>query len=215
MVTGATLSLVLIGVDASRVTRPRRTGTENYSLRVLGELLAEDQRHAYRLYLSQPLPKGLLPIGPRTSTRLIRLPRLWTHLGLSAEMLVSPPDVLFVPSHVLPLVTPARSVVVVYDVGHRFFPRAHTVPEWLYVEWAIRRHVRTATRLLTISEASKRDLVRLYRANPDRIAVPATDWPSATSCIWARSSRARTCRVWCALLPRRVCRRTRSSRWAA
>ncbi len=185
MVTGATLSLVLIGVDASRVTRPRRTGTENYSLRVLGELLAEDQRHAYRLYLSQPLPKGLLPIGPRTSTRLIRLPRLWTQLGLSAEMLVSPPDVLFVPSHVLPLVTPARSVVVVYDVGHRFFPRAHTVPEWLYVEWAIRRHVRTATRLLTISEASKRDLVRLYRANPDRIAVaypavedrftPATD----------------------------------------
>ncbi len=122
MVTGATLSLVLIGVDASRVTRPRRTGTENYSLRVLGELLAEDQRHAYRLYLSQPLPKGLLPIGPRTSTRLIRLPRLWTQLGLSAEMLVSPPDVLFVPSHVLPLVTPARSVVVVYDVGHRFYP---------------------------------------------------------------------------------------------
>jgi glycosyltransferase involved in cell wall biosynthesis len=171
MVSGATLSLVLIGVDASRVTRPRRTGTENYSLRVLRELLAEDQRHAYRLYLSQPLPDGLLPIGPRTSTRLIRLPRLWTQLGLSTEMLISPPDVLFVPSHVLPLVTPARSVVVVYDVGHRFFPRAHTIPEWLYVEWAIRRHVRTATRLLTISEASKRDLVRLYGANPDRIAV--------------------------------------------
>ena len=68
-------------------------------------------------------------------------------------------------------------MVVVYDVGHRFFPRAHTVTEWLYVEWAIRRHVRLATRLITISEASKRDLVRLYRANPERIAVayPAVD----------------------------------------
>jgi glycosyltransferase involved in cell wall biosynthesis len=185
MVSGATLSLVLIGVDASRVTRPRRTGTENYSLRVLRELLAQDQRNAYRLYLRQPLPDGLLPIGPRTSTRVIGLPRLWTQLGLSSEMLISPPDVLFVPSHVLPLVTPARSVVVVYDVGHRFFPRAHTLSEWLYLEWAIRRHVRTATRLLTISEASKGDLVRLYGANPDHIAVaypavedrfkPATD----------------------------------------
>ena len=170
MVSGATLSFVLIGVDASRVTRPHRTGTENYSLRVLRELLAEDQRNAYRLYLSHPLSPGLLPIGPRTSTRVIRLPRLWTQLGLSSEMLVSPPDVLFVPSHVLPLANPARSVVVVYDVGHRFFPRAHTVTEWLYVEWAIRRHVRLATRLITISEASKRDLVRLYRANPERIA---------------------------------------------
>lgn len=162
---------MLIGVDASRVTRPRRTGTENYSLRVLRELLSQDQRHAYRLYLSQPLPDGLLPVGPRTSTRLIRLPRLWTQLGLSSEMLVSPPDVLFVPSHVLPIVNPARSVVVVYDVGHRLFPRAHAVSEWLYLEWAIRRHLRVATRLLTISEASKRDLVRLYGADPDCIAV--------------------------------------------
>jgi glycosyltransferase involved in cell wall biosynthesis len=92
-------------------------------------------------------------------------------------MLCQPPDVLFVPSHVLPLITPKRSVVVVYDVGHRFFPRAHAVLEWLYVEWAIRRHVRIATRLLTISEASKRDLVRLYGADPERIdvAYPAVD----------------------------------------
>src|SRR5207302_4091909 len=91
--------------------------------------------------------------------------------------LVSPPDVLFVPSHVLPIITPRRSVVVVYDVGHRFFPRAHGVLEWLYLEWAIRRHVRVATRLLTISETSKRDLVRLYGADPSRIAVayPAVD----------------------------------------
>lgn len=162
---------MLIGVDASRVTRARRTGTENYSLHVLRHLLADDDQHAYRLYLSAPLPEGLLPVGPRTSTRLIRLPRLWTQVGLSAEMLRAPPDVLFVPSHVLPLVTPRRGVVVVYDVGHRFFPRAHTLGEWLYVEWAVRRHVRLATALLTISQASKRDLVRLYHAAPERVAV--------------------------------------------
>jgi glycosyltransferase involved in cell wall biosynthesis len=168
---------VLIGVDASRITRAQRTGTENYSLHVLRHLLAQDRQHAYRLYLSAPLPEGLLPLRPGISSRLIRLPRLWTQLGLSAEMLRAAPDVLFVPSHVLPLVTPRRSVVVVYDVGHRFFPRAHTLSEWLYVEWAIRRHVRVASQLITISEASKRDLVRLYGASADRIAVayPATD----------------------------------------
>jgi glycosyltransferase involved in cell wall biosynthesis len=162
---------VLIGVDASRVTRPHRTGTENYSLHVLRELLRLDSANSYRLYLSAPLTDGLLPPRPRTETRLIRLPRLWTHLGLSAEMLRAAPDVLFVPSHVLPVITPQRSVVVVYDVGHRFFPRAHGVLEWLYVEWAIRRHVRIASQLITISEASKRDLVRLYRADPGRISV--------------------------------------------
>lgn len=168
---------MLIGVDASRITRAQRTGTENYSLHVLRELLVLDRTNAYRLYLNQPLASGLLPLRTGISTRLIRLPRLWTQVGLSSEMLRASPDVLFVPSHVLPLVTPRRSVVVVYDVGHRFFPRAHTLTEWLYVEWAIRRHVRLATALITISEASKRDLVALYRADRERIAVayPAVD----------------------------------------
>ena len=166
-----------IGVDASRITRARRTGTENYSLHVLRHLLANDADNQYHLYLSADLAPGLLVLSPRTTTKVIRLPRLWTQVGLSREMLGDPPDVLFVPSHVLPLVTPKRSVVVVYDVGHRFFPRAHAVFEWLYVEWAIRRHVRIATRMLTISDASKRDLVRLYHADAARIdvAYPAVD----------------------------------------
>ncbi|MDQ3810448.1 MAG: glycosyltransferase family 4 protein [Chloroflexota bacterium] len=168
---------MLIGVDASRVTRQRRTGTENYSLHVLRRLLIQDQRNSYRLYLREPLPAGLLPSRPGVSCRLIRLPRLWTQLGLSAEMFKAPPDLLFVPSHVLPLVNARRSVVVVYDVGHRYFPRAHSLAEWLYVEWAIRRHVRLATELLTISQASRRDLVRLYGADPARVTVayPAVD----------------------------------------
>ena len=43
---------------------------------VLEQLLAQDQRNAYRLYLSQRYPAELLPIGPRTDTKLIDLPRL-------------------------------------------------------------------------------------------------------------------------------------------
>ena len=115
---------MLIGVDASRITRRQRTGTENYSLNVLRHLLAADLANAYRLYLSEPLPDALLQASDRVTTRVIRMPRLWTQVGLSREMVREPPDVLFVPSHVLPLISPPRSVVVVYDVGHRFFPRA-------------------------------------------------------------------------------------------
>lgn len=167
----------LIGIDASRITRPRRTGTEHYSLEVLREVLRQDARNRHRLYLSAPLPHALLPLTARDETRLISLPRLWTQVGLSSEMLRAAPDLLFVPSHVLPLVAPLRSVVVIYDVGHRLFPRAHRASEWLYLEWAIRRHVRLATRIITISEASKRDLVRLYGADARRISVafPAAD----------------------------------------
>ncbi len=168
---------MLIGVDASRVTRPLLTGTESYSLHVLREVLRQDVRNRYRLYATEPIPEQALATSERVEQRVIRMSRLWTQIGLTREMLAVPPDLLFVPTHVLPLAMPRRRVVVVYDVGHRFFPRAHRLTEWLYVEWAIRRHVRLATRLITISEASKQDLVSLYGAKPERIAVayPAVD----------------------------------------
>jgi glycosyltransferase involved in cell wall biosynthesis len=168
---------VLIGVDASRVTRPQRTGTENYSLHLLCALLELDVRNTYRLYLASPLPPGSLPQARAVETRLIRRTRLWTHVGLAGEMRRAPPDLLFVPSHVIPIVHPRRSVVVVYDAGHRYVPDAHPVVDRLYLELSIRWHVRVASELLTISEDAKRDLVHLFGADPRRVSVayPAVD----------------------------------------
>ncbi len=168
---------MLIGVDASRINRPLLTGTETYSLELLRALLAIDRRHRYRLYLARALAAGTLPADRPIETRLIRRTRLWTHIGLSAEMRRAPPELLFVPSHVIPLIHPPRSVVVVYDVGHRYVPDAHSPSERAYLELSVRWHVRVATQLLTISEAARQDLVRLYGADPDRVAVayPAVD----------------------------------------
>ncbi|MBI2755236.1 MAG: glycosyltransferase family 4 protein [Chloroflexi bacterium] len=171
-----------IGVDASRLTRSRPTGTENYSRHVVEEVLRRprDPELRYRLYFNEPPSPGLAAAALADEVRSLPLPRLWTHLALGREMALDPPDVLWVPSHVLPIVHPRRSVAVVYDVGHRYFPRAHRLAEWVYVEWAIRRHVREASAILTISHASRRDILRLYGrygATPQRVVVayPAVD----------------------------------------
>ena len=47
---------MLIGIDASRALRARRTGTENYSLQLIRHLLALDSGHRFRLYCDRPLP---------------------------------------------------------------------------------------------------------------------------------------------------------------
>jgi glycosyltransferase involved in cell wall biosynthesis len=86
-------------------------------------------------------------------------------------MLFHPPDVLFVPSHVLPLCHPRRSVVTVHDLGHRHYPQAHTTWQRWYLEWSARYHVRTAAHLVADSRATKADLVHLYGADPGRVTV--------------------------------------------
>ena len=50
---------MLIGIDASRALRARRTGTENYSLQLIRHLLRQNSGHAFRLYCHQPPPPDL------------------------------------------------------------------------------------------------------------------------------------------------------------
>ncbi len=160
-----------IGIDASRATRPQRTGTEGYSLRLIQALLALDQRNDYTLYFNQAPASGLLDQGPRCRHRVMPFPRLWTHLRLSAELALHPPDLLLVPAHVLPLLHPRRSVVTVHDLGYLREPQAHRPLDRLYLDLSNRYHVRAATRLLAISQATKDDLVSRYGVRPERVSV--------------------------------------------
>lgn len=160
---------MLIGIDASRATVARRTGTENYSLHLIRALLAEDTDHRFRLYFNQAPPPGLLT--GTVDWRVLPFPRLWTHGRLSWEMLRDPPDLLFVPSHVLPLVHPVRSVVTVHDLGYHYYPEAHTLSQNLYLRWSTRHNAGSATRVVVDSEATRRDLASFYRVQEERVHV--------------------------------------------
>jgi len=161
---------MIIGIDASRATAARRTGTENYSLHLIRELLAlGGGGHRFRLYFNQALPPDIsLPGAER---RVIPFPRLWTHLRLSWEMAIHPPDLLFVPSHVLPLVHPRRCVVTVHDLGYHYYPEAHTLFQNAYLRWSTRYNARTASRVLADSEATCQDLIRYYQIPEEKIRV--------------------------------------------
>jgi glycosyltransferase involved in cell wall biosynthesis len=163
---------LLLGLDASRAARTQRTGTETYALeliRAMSRRLPADTR--LRLYTAHPPQPAPWPASTQVETRVIPFPRLWTHLRLSAELHQHPPDVLFVPSHVLPLSCPVPAVVTVHDLGYRHFPQAHRPADRRYLEWSTRRHTRVARHLIADSQATKADLVRFYGADPARITV--------------------------------------------
>lgn len=166
---------MLIGIDASRATVARRTGTENYALNLIRSLLdlwgGMTSRPHIRLYFREPPPTGLFPVGDDVEQRVIPCPRLWTHLRLAWEMRRCPPDLLFVPAHVLPPIRPPRTLVTVHDLGYRHFPQAHRFLDRLYLDLSTRWNARAATCVLADSEATKADLVREYGTPADKIHV--------------------------------------------
>jgi glycosyltransferase involved in cell wall biosynthesis len=165
-------SKVILGLDASRAARLHRTGTETYSLELIKALarLAGAQ-YRLRLYTPHPPRHQDWPDPTLAETRVIPWPRLWTHLRLAAELWQQPPDLLFVPAHVLPLYCPVPAVVTVHDLGYIHYPEAHRSFDRRYLDWTTRRHTRVACHIIADSLATRQDLVNIYGADPERITV--------------------------------------------
>ncbi len=157
-----------LGLDASRVTVARRTGTESYALHLSRALLRQAGSHHVTLYFRDAPAPGLFDSG---KARIIPFPRLWTHLRLSAEIVQRPPDVLFVPAHVVPVVCPVPAVVTIHDLGYRHFPDAHPFTQRLYLDLSTRFSARAAAHVIADSEATKRDLIRFYRTPAEKVTV--------------------------------------------
>jgi glycosyltransferase involved in cell wall biosynthesis len=120
----------------------------------------------------------LIPTAENVEMRMMPFPRLWTHLRLSWEMAARPPDVLFVPAHVLPLVHPRRSVVTVHDLGYLYYPQAHTRWARMYLQWSTAYNARSAAHVIADSQATKRDLIQHCGAPPEKVTVIYPGWDS-------------------------------------
>ncbi len=174
---------MLIGLDASRATVARRTGTEAYALAIIRALLDLDSPHDWRLYFRDELPLDLIsPTRPHAHT-LLRPRRLWTHIGLSAELFRRRPDCLFIPAHVLPIYHPCPSVVTIHDLGYLHFPESHPTGQRLYLDWSTRFSARFAAAIIADSEATKRDLIGRYRVPAGKITVIYPGFDSALKAV--------------------------------
>ncbi|HTK05496.1 MAG TPA: glycosyltransferase family 1 protein [Candidatus Eisenbacteria bacterium] len=165
----------VIGIDASRANRAQRTGVEWYAFHLIQEL-KRIVPPAYRvvLYTEEPLRDGLEDLPPHWENRVLRWPprRLWTQVRLSWEMFRRPPDLFFVPAHVIPMVTPKRTLTTLHDVAFMALPDAYRPAGREYLKLMYRRAAKR-TRILTVSEFSKGEIVRYFGADPDRItAIP-------------------------------------------
>src|SRR6266496_1885161 len=76
------------------------------------------------------------------------------------------------PHYVLPPLVRCRSVVTIHDCIHLMFPQY--LPNRLaltYARTSIELAARRATRIMTVSESSKRDILRFVDVKPDKIDV--------------------------------------------
>ena len=159
---------MIIGVDASRSNVSQKTGTEYYSQEIIKGLVKFND-NTFRLYSKTPLT--YLKKSPNIEFKVMQFPKLWSQIRLSFELWQNKPDVLFEPAHTIPIVHPKKVVTTLHDVGFKYFPELYTPLERIYHNWSMAHAVRNATKIIAISEATKKDLIKFYKADPAKITV--------------------------------------------
>jgi len=165
---------MIIGIDASRAFVKTKTGIEEYSFQVIKHLrdylgdnpavLYLDPRVNKLKYIDFNLPKNW-------KVKFLRAPIFWTQARLSLEMFFHPVNVLFVPAHTVPIIHPKNTVVTIHGLEYEFCPRAYSFWQRFYMRLVIKNSCRWAKSIVSVSENTKKDLVRLYGVKKEKIEV--------------------------------------------
>lgn len=135
---------MIIGIDASRANKEHKSGTEWYSYHLIKNLAHLDSENEYILYTDKALMAGLedltvfnnfssniSPVFDKKGYQIIKSPYgnfkakilnwpfsfFWTLGRFSLEMLFNKPDILFVPSHSIPLIIPKKTITTIHDIA--------------------------------------------------------------------------------------------------
>src|SRR3989344_611800 len=147
------------GIDASRAFVKNPTGTERYSYEVITRILKlpEAKKHTWILYTKEN----------------IKLPYLWTQVGLAYRTWVDRLDVLWVPAHTLPVLRKPgiKTVGTIHGIEYEWLPAYENWLQRWYLPLSTRYAVFGADKVIAVSEFTKRQLVEQLGADPGKIDV--------------------------------------------
>jgi glycosyltransferase involved in cell wall biosynthesis len=162
---------VRIGIDARKL---HDFGIGTYIRNLLRQLARLDRETEFVMLCRPDDCEGLSSLGenfravPETSGNYSIGEQIRIPLALKREGVT----LFHAPHYVLPPLVRCRSVVTIHDCIHLMFPQY--LPNRFalaYARTSIALAARRATRVMTVSESSKRDILRFVDARPEKIDV--------------------------------------------
>lgn len=165
---------MIIGIDGNEANIEKRVGIGEYAF----ELLEQFERFTihdirFTIYLKNK-PLAHMPkerdgwrykiIGPR---------KMWTQFALPFDLFFShrKPDVFFTPSHYAPRFSPVKTVISIMDLSYIKFPELFNKDDLYQLKNWTKYSAQKASKIFTISNASRDDIIKEYKLNSDNVVV--------------------------------------------
>ncbi len=167
-----------IGIDFTPAIT-QGAGIGRYTRNLIAALARLDTDDRFTLVsFERPVPDRDFPKAPNIHPRVFNFSNrymtiLWHRLRLPVpvELFTGPVDVYHGPDFVLPPVLRARSVVTIHDLAFLTNPECAMPSLVEYLTAVVPRAVRSADRIITVSQATANDLTERLAIPPEKITV--------------------------------------------
>ncbi|MBI2064678.1 MAG: glycosyltransferase [Candidatus Yanofskybacteria bacterium] len=170
--------MLRIGIECENIEDPKsRWGVGQLTLNLLKEYESNpewQQKYKLYLYFKKRVPDDEFLKNPIFVKRVLGFPsfNIFYHILMPLRAMADRLDWMFFPAYMLPPLYFGKSVVmltedVYYEYKSGILPFRYRLAYGLFTNWA----AIMATKILAISETSKREIAKVYRINPERIFV--------------------------------------------
>lgn len=166
----------------AHTTSFRRAGVSHYIEQVLLHLAQIDHENRYTIYTTRGLDQAALGLPSNFVVKPSRLPTINPRIRIPWEQGIAPfllrgkVDLYHGCLNVAPLLSPVPTVITIHDLAFIRFPQTFRAYNRIYLDLATRLSARRASRILAVSEHTKREVAGLLGVPPERIVVT----PNAT-----------------------------------
>ncbi|MFH0780052.1 MAG: glycosyltransferase family 1 protein [Parcubacteria group bacterium] len=155
-------------------------GIERYVYHLAKNLLRYDLKNEYVLFFYSDIsPETIHKVKGRNSRVKIvklfrsesRIPLIDSHWRFSGLLKKEKLDLAIFPANSMPLFYGKKSILVVHDLAIYLHPEWFPEKQWFSTHFVVPRSVKKASAIVAISESTKSDLVKLFKAPAEKVRV--------------------------------------------
>jgi len=166
-----------IAVNTRLLLKNKLEGIGWFTYETLKRITQQHPEHEFFFIFDRPFDDEFIfsdNISPMVAFPQARHPLLyyiWFEFAIPRILKKIKPDLFFSPDGYLSLSTKVKSMNVFHDLNFEHYPQDLPYPERKYYTYFFPKYAHKATRIATVSEYSKSDIVKQYSVSPDKIDV--------------------------------------------
>ena len=166
-----------IGVNTRLFVKGKMDGIAWFTYEIFKRIVVQHPEHEFVFFFDRPydpyfiFAKNVKPVVVHPQARHPFLWFLFFEIGIKRALRKEKIDLFISPDGWICLGTDVKTINVIHDLNFEHYPSFIDPLKRKYYKWFFPRFAKKSNRLITVSQFSKKDIIKLYNIDEEKISI--------------------------------------------